>query len=272
MHLNIPLLIPGGRQLAGDSAGIQPCSCEAACSAQGTATYSVKVEHLWPASNYRRPFGAHWSPLVVTSHSLCAVVWRNGTLATAGVKDVAELGENAQVHAEIDAFATHGLSRLTGNELNSAVATEQLFNLTVDRFHPVASALAMIAPSPDWFVGVDSVPLCNDGLWVQEVTYKLFPWDAGTDDGQLFESVDEPADPVDVIHRLRPSSSRATDLFKPSASGSIPISTLTFTLTSSDNAGLVKPADCGECTEQDECTRSYDGKAFDQSCVRSSDF
>ena len=45
----------------------------------------------------------------------------------------------------------------------------------------------MLAPSPDWFVGVDSLDMCDNGTWREswDVTM-LPPWDAGTEDGQQF--------------------------------------------------------------------------------------
>lgn len=54
---------------------------------------------------------------------------------------------------------------------------------TLDRFHPLVSVVAKVEPSPDWFVGVYDVNLCNkSGEWLQEKTIQLFPYDAGTAD------------------------------------------------------------------------------------------
>ena len=51
------------------------------------------------------------------------------------------------------------------------------------------SIITMLAPSPDWFIGIDSLDLCNNGTWRQnwEVTM-LPPWDAGTEEGNQFSS------------------------------------------------------------------------------------
>ena len=46
----------------------------------------------------------------------------------------------------------------------------------------------MVAPSPDWFVGVSGLPLFENGQWVEERRIDLVPWDAGTDSGTTFES------------------------------------------------------------------------------------
>ena len=51
----------------------------------------------------------------------------------------------------------------------------------VDSSHPLVSVIARIAPSPDWFVGVHDVSLCNEsGHWIQEKIITVFPYDAGT--------------------------------------------------------------------------------------------
>ena len=51
------------------------------------------------------------------------------------------------------------------------------------------SIITMLAPSPDWFIGIDSLDLCNNGTWRQswDVTM-LPPWDAGTEEGLQFST------------------------------------------------------------------------------------
>ena len=50
----------------------------------------------------------------------------------------------------------------------------------------------MIAPSPDWFVGVSALSLLEDGAWVDEKVIELFPYDAGTDSGASYTSPNLP--------------------------------------------------------------------------------
>lgn len=45
------------------------------------------------------------------------------------------------------------------------------------------SLVVKIVPSPDWFVGVDSLDLCTDGEWVDLHETDLWPLDAGTQQG-----------------------------------------------------------------------------------------
>jgi len=48
----------------------------------------------------------------------------------------------------------------------------------------------MLAPSPDWFVGVHGLSLLDNGGWIESQTVSLDVYDAGTDDGVDFNSAD----------------------------------------------------------------------------------
>jgi hypothetical protein len=60
----------------------------------------------------------------------------------------------------------------------------------------------MIAPSPDWFVGVNGLPLLVNGQWIEQVDFPLYSWDAGSDSGASFTSPDldtVPKEPIALI-------------------------------------------------------------------------
>ncbi|KAK3856736.1 hypothetical protein Pcinc_036958 [Petrolisthes cinctipes] len=65
--------------------------------------------------------------------------------------------------------------------------------------------MAKIVPSPDWFVGVDSFELCEDGNWVNNVKIQVDPLDAGTDNGLTFTSPNWPTSPAERIFRITSS-------------------------------------------------------------------
>jgi len=60
----------------------------------------------------------------------------------------------------------------------------------------------MIAPSPDWFVGVSRVPLFENDQWVDRVTVEAQPYDAGTDSGTTYLSPDDDSNPQDPIAEI----------------------------------------------------------------------
>jgi hypothetical protein len=61
------------------------------------------------------------------------------------------------------------------------------------------SFVVRIVPSPDWFVGVDSVDLCEGGHWKEQVALDLYPHDAGTDSGFTFSSPNFATIPQDTV-------------------------------------------------------------------------
>ena len=48
----------------------------------------------------------------------------------------------------------------------------------------------MIFPSPDWFLGISNMDMCDKvtGEWRRSYARNLLPYDSGTDDGTSFES------------------------------------------------------------------------------------
>ena len=65
------------------------------------------------------------------------------------------------------------------------------------------SIITMLAPSPDWFIGIDSLDMCNNGTWRQtwDVTMSP-PWDAGTEDGNQFATGNVASDPIVNIFEI----------------------------------------------------------------------
>ena len=65
--------------------------------------------------------------------------------------------------------------------------TAAMFRVT--REHHLVSLVAAVLPSPDWFVGVSNMELCDvsTGTWSPNLTLNIYPSDAGTDSGLTFE-------------------------------------------------------------------------------------
>lgn len=58
----------------------------------------------------------------------------------------------------------------------------------VDSDHHLVSFVSMISPSPDWFVGISALELCqSDCSWLENKIIELYPWDAGTDKGTTYD-------------------------------------------------------------------------------------
>lgn len=74
------------------------------------------------------------------------------------------------------------------------------------------SFIVRIVPSPDWFVGVDSVDLCDGDQWKENVSLELFPYDAGTDSGFTFSSPNFETIPQDKITQVGQPQPSATSI------------------------------------------------------------
>ncbi len=60
----------------------------------------------------------------------------------------------------------------------------------------------MIAPSPDWFIGVSGANLLENDQWVSSKEVSPGTYDSGTDSGATFTSANQatsPATPVSII-------------------------------------------------------------------------
>lgn len=62
----------------------------------------------------------------------------------------------------------------------------------------------MLGPTPDWFVGVSGIRLYNNNKWVADTVINLYPYDAGTEDGDIFGYNNPATIPQQDIHLLQP--------------------------------------------------------------------
>jgi hypothetical protein len=169
------------------------------------ARYSVTFESVWREDTHPADFPSdpHFSRLIGGTHSSRARFWAAGSAASPGIEAMAEQGRTTPLDAEVQAAiaAGTGFSLIQGGEIprSPGVATAEF---EIGRDHPLVSLVSMVAPSPDWFVGVDSLSLVEGGDWVAEKVVTLYPWDAGTDSGATYAAPDLDTQPRQPIHAL----------------------------------------------------------------------
>src|SRR5207249_5771223 len=119
-----------------------------------------------------------------------------GQLASPGIQAMAELGEKMPLMDEIDAALTAGTAQvlLSGDGIRPSPGRTSL-EFRIAESHPLVTLVSMIAPSPDWFVGVADLPLFASGQWIDSLTVSLYGWDAGTDEGTTYTAANAPAAP-----------------------------------------------------------------------------
>ena len=173
--------------------------------APGAALYRVTFEATWSAATHANfPAGAHFSPLIGTAHQPGGLLFAPGQLASVGIKNMAERGNNTALRAEIVALqgqrAARGLLATSGIDSPGLIAD----TIRLDAAHPRLSVVTMIAPSPDWFVALENENLLGaDGQWVAQRTVPALSYDAGTDSGPSFTAADQATTPAAPIARLR---------------------------------------------------------------------
>ena len=200
---------------------------------QATASYNITFSSVWENetidpingnSTTSVPGNAHWSNLVGATHNSSYTMVEMGSLASTGIKDVAERGVNTALMAEVmNQVNTIGNADQWLQESFSpfaAISSASINGIVVSSDFPLLSLVSMIAPSPDWMIAINSVNLREGGTWTNEIIIPLFPYDAGTDSGTTYTSGDQPtvpAQPISIIVNQSPFNAK-------------PIGTITITL------------------------------------------
>ena len=109
---------------------------------------------------------------------------------------------NKEMQNAITSQTAH--NKYEGSGIGSGTGTSSISNIEVNTEYPLVSFITMIAPSPDWFVGVHDFNLCDTttGKWKESRTRDLPPYDAGTDSGLRFQSSNLATNPPEDIHLL----------------------------------------------------------------------
>ena len=198
-----------------------------------TATYTMTFEGLWTADDITDnslPGGAHFTEVIGATHNSDMTIWASGGMAGAGVENVAELGAVGTLVGEIGQNANAGAVVRAGSSFIAPTGTVT-GTFTATASHPLVSVLSMVAPSPDWFVGVSNLSLHDNG-WRNRVV-DLYPYDAGTEGGSGWSLFNAATVPQGVI-----ASIRNTGRFRDN-----PIARLSFTSEQATDEGAGEETD-----------------------------
>ncbi|MGE0562739.1 MAG: spondin domain-containing protein [Flavobacteriales bacterium] len=170
-----------------------------------TTNYKVIFNINWNGADYPAdyPSNAHFSKLIGWSHMYNTEFFKEGTLASEGIRKMAELGATTPLDNEINQrIATgEGLHLYIGNNLGTGVGQiEQL--VTVDKNHTAITLATMLAPSPDWYLAAVNINLFEDDEFVSSKTVVGYVYDAGTDDGATYTAVNANTYPRRAISYL----------------------------------------------------------------------
>jgi hypothetical protein len=172
-------------------------------------TYQVVFTSIWSETTHPLGFpdNPHYSGLIGGTHDDGVVFWEPGQLASDGIESMAETGSKTLLQGEVEAAITAGTAEfvLSGGNINPSPGSVSLA-FTVSESHPLVSLVSMVAPSPDWFVGVHGLNLFQGDQWVDELVVDLYVYDAGTDSGTFYEAPNEDTNPPEPIALLESGS------------------------------------------------------------------
>jgi hypothetical protein len=198
------------------------------------AQYQVKFESEWNNINFptQFPSNAHFSGLVGATHNGSINFWIPGQLASDGIKQVAETGGKSQLLLEVNSGVETGDVDLVlnGSGIGSSSDTVS-YEFSINQSHSLVTIVSMVAPSPDWIVGVHDLDLFDNEQndWKSLVRIELPIYDAGTDSGSTFKSGNTETDPREIITLLS-SEVEDTDFIDGVQSGTMQaIGSFTFT-------------------------------------------
>ena len=156
-------------------------------------TYRLEFHGDWTVADTPDgvPSGAGFTPLIGAVHNAAAVFLRSGGRASPGVEEMAETGGQSTL---IDEFreefdAGNASLRIEGSSYPGPTGTVRFSDIWTTNDHPLVTVLSRIRPTHDWFTGVSGLSLLDaSGLWRREHSVDIFPWDAGTEQGNDFSS------------------------------------------------------------------------------------
>lgn len=175
------------------------------CDTHILTVYKVLVKTYWSREDFPKQYPewrppAQWSKVLGRSHDPSFHLFHVGETASEGLKQFAELSHTDRLDTQsqgvggvFDEFIAPPITQGVGE------TRTQFF---VDGNHSKVSMMSRVVPSPDWFIGVDSLELCVEGKWLESVVLEVDPMDAGTDNGFTFTSPNWPTVPKKPIIRI----------------------------------------------------------------------
>lgn len=183
----------------------------------GDARYQLTFTGVWTEADHGPlPGNAHFTTIIGMTHSDAVHLFRVGDLATPGMEDVAERGRIELASGEIDGHIGAGtaFSKPVIGVGDGPLGTGQ-GEFTVSMDHPYLSVASMIAPSPDWFVGIMDLLLYDQGEWVADTTFYMGNYDGGTEEGTALSGDNPETDPQQPVAPLN-------EVFAPSLANGTP--------------------------------------------------
>tara|TARA_R110002072_G_scaffold87129_3_gene196631 strand:+ start:44194 stop:45264 length:1071 start_codon:yes stop_codon:yes gene_type:complete len=175
---------------------------------QGSARYELTFQSTWSAGTHPTQFpgNPHYSPLVGGTHNSNAVFWAPGQTASNGIEQMAETGGTSllvnEVNQQLNAGNANQVLNFGGSGALGNSPGQLTVSFTAQPDFSELSLVTMLAPSPDWFLGVHGFNLMENGDWIESAVIPLHVYDAGTDSGTTYTSGNantSPRAPIQIV-------------------------------------------------------------------------
>lgn len=171
-----------------------------------TATYKIIIEGIWQTPQHTIPASNHFTNFIGMMHDTTSAIFKVNEPATLGVENVAEVGNATELIKEINNNISGGRASGLFNITLPNITGTGTAVLNVSAKHSLISFISMIAPSPDWFAGLQNYNLVQNGNWVNDVSVNALGYDAGTEDGDVFGYNNPVTNPQQNIVYLTPAN------------------------------------------------------------------
>mmetsp|Transcript_50438 Transcript_50438/g.57114 ORF Transcript_50438/g.57114 Transcript_50438/m.57114 type:complete len:278 (-) Transcript_50438:233-1066(-) len=214
-----------------------------AVPASHSVTYSCTFTNTWSSENhpFNYPGSAHWSPPVIAAHGNKYTMWKPGEMASNGVKIVAETGSPGTLKVEVDdAMQENKAGDVIngGVQFNRDTQEQMLPDIALTPWFDMMSSITMVAPSPDWYTGFYNVKPVDPSsmVWYESFEIPTYPWDAGTDEGDDFNSSNQAQDPrVPILQLTKNTVPENGVLLNPEKTEVLPMATWSCSLKGSSS-------------------------------------
>lgn len=166
------------------------------------ARYRLTFNATWSDATHpvNFPGNPHFSGLVGAVHNEQIRFWEPAQIATPGIQLMAETGSKSGLLAEVQTAIIDGsaIAAIDGGGVGNSPGTTSI-EFDVSRDYPEISVTSMLAPSPDWFIGLHNYSLIADDEFIESATIELSLYDSGSDNGVRYTSANDATDPLAPI-------------------------------------------------------------------------
>ncbi len=166
------------------------------------AVYKVTFTGKWTAPQFPIPVNAHFTPIIGMVHNSSTFMFRPGAMATIGVERVAEDGNSFPLLQEIDSLTALKKAASTQIIFTPGISNSSSITIYTNSNYPLFSCMSMLAPTPDWFLGLHDFSLRQGAGWLSDSTVNVYAYDGGTEQGDVFDQNNLPTIPQQPVAKL----------------------------------------------------------------------